>query len=151
MYDATRLIESNRPNLHRESRMKAQQFHAILSHLTRNTERVLGTKAVEYASEKGSLHNFIESAKLALDCGLATTPALECFAFMRKHLISIADICKRESYAHMGLEEFRALLDEKFGDAINYLILVYACIVEQHKPALYASAAHCTADLANHP
>lgn len=132
--------------------MKPAQFRAIVTARIDVILRTLAAKGAEYAPGADVLHNFKCSAELANEVGLPeSTPARECFGFMRKHLVSIADICNRETFAHMGLEDFRAMLDEKVGDAINYLILMYACLVDQHKPALFDALRHCIADIGNHP
>lgn len=116
--------------------MLASQFRVIVDARIDAIKRTLASKGEEYASDKDRLHNFKRSVELVNELGLPeSTAARECFGFLRKHLISIADICNRETFVHMGDEEFRAMLDEKIGDAINYLILMYACLVEQHKPA----------------
>lgn len=131
--------------------MNPAQFRAVVTGRIDAILRTLAAKGAEYGSTVDVLHNFKRSAELADEVGLPeSTPARECFAFMRKHLVNIADMCSRETFAHMNDADFRLLLDEKIGDAINYLVLMYACLVDQHKPTMLDAPRHCTADVGNY-
>lgn len=104
--------------------MTADKFDEILARRLKLTAEVLKSKAGEYATNKDRLHNFKEAALLEGD-----TPANALRGMLRKHWVSVMDLCDVEK--HPG--DFRvtaARIDEKIGDAINYLILLEACLME---------------------
>lgn len=100
--------------------MTHDAFQAILASRLEKTAKVLGVKAGEYASQTDRMHNFNRAAEL-----LRTTPHDACLGFLGKHLVSIIDLTKRHD--PVGL----AIIDEKIGDAINYLILLEALLIER--------------------
>jgi hypothetical protein len=104
--------------------MTAAEFDAILSARLEKTRSVLASKAGEYASDKDRLHNFKSAAGLEGD-----TPADALRGMLRKHWVSIMDLC--EAFAIRGSVPV-AKIDEKVGDAINYLCLLEAVLLE-HK------------------
>lgn len=99
--------------------MTNQQFDLLLSRRMAMTQRVLGTKAGEYASDSDRLHNFKRAAAM-----LGVTPAQACVGFLAKHLVSVLDIVD----AHQLPAQ--AVIDEKIGDCVNYLILLEALLTE---------------------
>jgi hypothetical protein len=101
--------------------MTAEQFNILLECQLEDIRMVLGVKANEYASAD-RLHNFKETARQ-----FGGTPAQACWGFMLKHLTSIGDMAK-------GLKPVTSeALNEKIGDALNYLILLKAVLIEQHQ------------------
>lgn len=83
-------------------------------------ERTLASKAAEYATDD-RLHNFKRAAAMLEDF-----PESACVGFMTKHLVSVLDIVDR-----LPVVPTREMIDEKIGDAINYLILLEALLVER--------------------
>jgi hypothetical protein len=102
--------------------MTALDFGSIVEEQIRSIRGMLGTKAAEYATTADRLHNFKEAAKL-----LRCTPAEACMGFAAKHVVSVVDIVKSSA---AGQHSTQAVLDEKIGDAINYLILLKALLIE---------------------
>lgn len=86
---------------------------------------MLAAKSAEYSTDDDKLHNFKRSAELVNESGAASsTAAKECAAFLRKHLISIFDLVEQPERITQHM------IDEKIGDAVNYLILLEAIMTE---------------------
>lgn len=101
--------------------MKHETFDAILEDRLTKTREVLGKKKAEYATAD-RLHNFKRAAAIT-----GETPAQVCVGFMVKHTVSVLDIVDEFARGSKGKSE---LIDEKIGDAINYLILLEAILKE---------------------
>jgi hypothetical protein len=97
-------------------------FDAMLADRVAKARAVLGTKAGEYAQGGDRLHNFRRAAEL-----LRCSPARACAGMMTKHLVSVLDmVADYDAGACPSPEK----IDEKVGDAINYLILLEAIFRE---------------------
>lgn len=105
--------------------MTAEEFDAILNRRLAKTKAVLAAKAGEYATAKDRLHNFKGCA-----AEFGGTPAENLWGFLKKHLMSVKDL------AVGGLSPTEALVNEKIGDAVNYLILLEALLLEQAATSL---------------
>ena len=81
--------------------------------------QVLGAKAGEYASDKDRLHNFKVTSGITRG-----TPAQALLGFQAKHLTAVID------KVLTGEPVTRAWIDEKIGDAMNYLVLLEALLIE---------------------
>ena len=99
--------------------MTHTEFNALLNRRIGLCREVLGSKATEYASDADRLHNFKESARLD-----GCTPEQALKGMLLKHWTSISDIAA-------GKVTTREQLDEKIGDAVNYLILLEAIVTER--------------------
>jgi hypothetical protein len=98
--------------------MTASEFNRIVEDRLKKIRSVLASKAPEYATSE-RLHNFKTSAK-----EFGGTPGEAAWDWLKKHLVSIHDMV-------MGLRPATpANIDEKIGDAINYLILLEALLLE---------------------
>lgn len=106
--------------------MTGAQFDDILAMRIDKIRSVLSSKTVEYASSSDRLHNFKRAAALS---GRTTAQAL--VGMWTKHLVSVLDIVDTDARSNGPLHITRALLDEKIGDAINYLILLEAILIER--------------------
>ena len=102
--------------------MTNKKFASILDQRIIKIRSVLSAKACEYASDDDRLHNFKKAA-----CFTRETPSQVCTGFFLKHLVSVLDIV--EEYARLDFRKSE-LVDEKIGDAINYLILLEALLTE---------------------
>lgn len=102
--------------------MTSKEFDTILTRRLSATRAVLASKAKEYAGPEDRLHNFKHAAAM-----LRTTPAKALAGMMSKHLVSVLDIVSADA---AGRSPTRATLDEKIGDAVNYLILLEAVLTE---------------------
>lgn len=106
--------------------MDGREFTALLERRLTLTQRVLGTKAAEYATDRDRLHNFNTAAKDFSVTG--ETPAQCLWGMARKHVVSIQDMIEQSA---RGKVFDIAVLDEKIGDAINYLILLEGILQEE--------------------
>ena len=78
---------------------------------------VLEAKAEIYGSSGNRLHNFDSAARI-LNC----TPEQALQGMMMKHIVSVLDLIEWSETMPVRITE--ALIDEKIGDTINYLILL---------------------------
>ena len=106
--------------------MTSAEFDDILAMRIDKIRTVLSSKAVEYASSSDRLHNFKRAAALS---GRTTAQAL--VGMWTKHLVSVLDIVDEDAHYAGPLPISRAFIDEKISDAINYLILLEAILIER--------------------
>ena len=115
--------------------MNVADFNVMLKERIEATERVLASKNKEYASDKDKLHNFKRAGDM-----LRQVPEQALVGMWTKHIISLLDIVdninKDEELALvqicLGGGLTKEMLEEKIGDAINYLILLEALIKERY-------------------
>lgn len=103
--------------------MRKAEFDALLGHIFQQVSSVLTFKRGEYAKEVDVLANFTTAANLQ-----HTSRPGALAGMLAKHTVSIFDMAK-SPHTH-SLEEW----DEKIIDHINYLILLYAILVEELNP-----------------
>lgn len=102
--------------------MDSLKFNEVIENRILKIREVLTSKGKEYASNVDRLHNFKMASKIT-----RTNDAQALLGMMVKHLVSIIDM----------VEEFddkifkKKYIDEKMGDAINYLILLEALFIEK--------------------
>ena len=100
--------------------MTHNEFNLILSARIDQMQKVLGSKAEEYANDADRLHNFKEAARIN-ECTI-----IEAWRGMViKHEVSVRDMLKS------GGVPSPHWIDEKIGDMINYLVLLEAIYYEQ--------------------
>lgn len=98
------------------SRTSTELFNEVLERRLRLCKEVLAKKAQEYAADHDRFHNFNVAGRI-----LGTTPEDALIGMFMKHLVSVLDIVdnlREEAYPPAEM------VDEKIGDAINYLILL---------------------------
>lgn len=98
--------------------MNTEEFNTILEYRLSSIKTVLGNKAKEYAIGD-RLYNFKRSAEI-----LRTTPQKALAGMFMKHLVSVLDIVEG------SISPTEYIVNEKIGDAINYLILLEAILKE---------------------
>jgi hypothetical protein len=103
--------------------MKEHQFYEILQQRLKKIEETLGNKAKEYAVEGDKLHNFNVGARIT-----GQTREKVLWGFALKHYISFLDILENLDKGKLPTE---AMVDEKIGDLINYLVLVEASLKDR--------------------
>ncbi len=122
--------------------MKSADFDRLLEKRIQLTKEVLASKNKEYASDgEDRLHNFKRAANM-----LGCTPEKALVGMWTKHIISILDMVddiEKRNKKFTGLcvfvtnfrekRRFKKLVEEKIGDAVNYLILLEALIKERYK------------------
>lgn len=105
--------------------MQNEEFATIVDDTIRQIRSVLYNKQSEYADDHDVLHNFEMAATM-----MRTNQRGALKGFLTKHVVSIYDM--------MDEDELRPdeVWDEKIGDAINYLILLKAIVIEERRQNL---------------
>ena len=104
--------------------MTSEIFDAIVENRLALIKKILIAKRAEYAPDGGDrLHNFHRAAET-----LRCTPERALVGMWMKHVVSILDIIDD---IDKGKEPRVELVNEKMGDAINYLILLEAVLKER--------------------
>jgi hypothetical protein len=99
--------------------MTNKEFELLVNERCKLIKAVLNSKGKEYGATD-RLHNFKVASRID-----AETPLQSAWGMFKKHLVSIIDIKD-------GLQlPTTDMINEKFGDAINYLILMEALIKEE--------------------
>lgn len=106
--------------------MKIDVFEKLLNRRLLLIRDTLHSKGDEYSTEEDRLHNFKEAAALT---GEWSSKVL--LGMLVKHWVSIQDLVSRDGMLLLGGNLPPALIDEKIGDAINYLILLEAVLKEE--------------------
>lgn len=101
-----------------DSKLSTEQFQVYLEDRLNKIRSVLGSKGAEYAVDDDRMHNF--------NLALAVAPNYKSreeaiFGMMLKHWVSILDIIDNTKRSIIPTDY---LINEKFGDMINYLILM---------------------------
>jgi hypothetical protein len=94
-----------------------RQFDLVLKHRIEKITSILASKASEYAADTDRYHNFNVAAKMDDE-----TPEQALKGMWKKHLVSVFDLIAWTKDCPERITE--ALIDEKIGDAINYLVLL---------------------------
>ena len=98
-------------------------FDAIIEDTLQQIKDTLITKGREYRRAQNPFHNFNQGVKIT---GLTREEVI--WGFALKHFISIQDI---KNDLKQGKKPTRAMLDEKYGDLINYLLIEKASIIDK--------------------
>ena len=99
--------------------MTQEEFDTILEDRINSMRVVLAAKGKEYGDSRDRLHNFKRSSDI-----LGTSPEDVCVGYLTKHLVAVLDMADRAPCFT------RAMIDEKVGDLINYLVLLEAIFIE---------------------
>lgn len=93
------------------------RFNWLVEQRIDKIRKSLVTKGQEYSGNgrEDRMHNFVEAAKMN-----NTTPERALHGFLTKHLVSYQDILND---IDKGIIPSKELINEKFGDIINYFIL----------------------------
>jgi hypothetical protein len=102
--------------------MLLAQFDEIVSYRCNEIKRILCKKSKEYATETDRLHNFKRASRM-LNC----TPEKALMGMAAKHFVSVLDIVDSVDIIHLPSI---AMIEEKIGDSINYLVLLEAVLKE---------------------
>lgn len=105
--------------------MNQENFNTIINEQLENCSNTLTVKAVEYCRNNNPFHNF--------DIGVKQSTSNETredviWGMARKHWISIQDIRNDIKQGKLPTKE---ILDEKYGDFINYLLIEKASIIDK--------------------
>lgn len=105
--------------------MTPEEFDVLLERRLKNIRFKLGAKAKEYAQGLNRLHNFERGAEIR-----GCTPAQALMGMMLKHEVSVHDLVDFPVSSEIDTDSYNALVEEKVGDHINYLILLEALLKE---------------------
>lgn len=101
--------------------MTRNDFDKVIEKRIKAIKETLVNKGNEYALTDDVFHNFRAAARMSVD---ATSPAVALWGMFAKHLVSLADLARGKSASV-------ATIDEKIGDAVNYLILLEGILKER--------------------
>lgn len=102
--------------------MNKTEFNKLVDERIKLIQSVLQKKGAEYANDKDVFHNFEEGTKMSFH----NTREMVAWEYMMKHMISIKDmISSKQAFSEHTIRE-------KFGDAINYLILMEAMMLDSN-------------------
>lgn len=104
--------------------MTLEEFNQLHNERVEKSRKVLIQKNREYGTELDVLESFKEQSELSIH---NTSPAIG-WELLVKHLYSVRRIIRE--YEESGTHPTKEMIDEKFGDAINYLILIEALLKE---------------------
>lgn len=116
--------------------MNNKEFEKLLERRINLIKSVMSSKNKEYATDDDKFHNFKRAGDM-----LRQTPEQALIGMWTKHIISILDIVKKiddDASKELinvcdGTGLSLKMLEEKIGDAINYLILLEAMIKERYE------------------
>jgi len=97
-------------------------FELLVDKIQNRCKRVLVKKADQYAGEEDRLENFVRAGDLQ-----GMTPADACFSMFSKHIVSIAMMLEEDPET---MNRSKKVWDEKITDALNYLMLLEACLID---------------------
>jgi hypothetical protein len=103
--------------------MNADQFDSIVNETLARCRVTLVSKRKEYSQDQDRFHNFNIAARIR-----NTTPADALAGMAVKHDVSIVDMI--EATKRNELLPARDIIDEKFTDAINYLLLLKGILID---------------------
>lgn len=117
-------------------KMNMERFDKLLEKRIEATKIILASKNKEYASDEDKLHNFKRAGKM-----LGQVPEQALVGMWAKHIISLLDIVDKidkdedEEMVQVCLGNglTQEMLEEKIGDAVNYLILLEALIKDRYQ------------------
>ena len=123
--------------------MDKKEFDQLLLARLLKTKEVLASKNAEYASDTDKLHNF----KRAGDMNRCS-PEKALIGMWTKHIISLLNIVDEleekcgtnaNCFPSFNPDDYIGTVEEKIGDAINYLILLEALIKERQRRVISTS------------
>ena len=105
--------------------MNSKDFDLVVERRIELVKSLLIKKRAEYSPEgEDRLHNFNRAAAM-----LQSSPESALIGMWTKHIVSLLDICDKIEHETPSIE----MIEEKIGDAINYLILLEAMLKDRHK------------------
>lgn len=107
--------------------MQRPEFNAIVERRIELIRSVLASKGKEYSNGQDVFHNFNRATGLSFHEGREKVA----WEFMVKHLQSIKDILDHVEIGGCNGYPTAAMVEEKLGDAINYMILIEGMLIER--------------------
>jgi len=100
------------------------EFNEVVLNRINSIQRILAQKSEEYASSKSRFHNFEVAGRKA-----GTTSEKALLGMMMKHVVAVDDLVEWIEECPHKLT--KAIIDEKIGDNINYLILLEGMLLNR--------------------
>lgn len=107
--------------------MERPDFNAVVEERIELIRKVLAAKGKEYSLGADVFHNFNRATGLSFHEGREKVA----WEFMAKHLQSIKDILTHVETGGCNGYPTKELVQEKIGDAVNYLILIEGMLIER--------------------
>jgi hypothetical protein len=104
--------------------MNKTKFDECVENRIARIREVLSSKEEEYATRGNRFHNFDVAARI-----LGSTPEQALQGMMLKHIVSVLDLIQWADTKEDMLTA--AVIDEKIGDTINYLILLEGLLLRR--------------------
>ena len=120
----SRVVQIHHPLLINTKTMTDKEFKLVFDRAVERARKTLLQKSKEYGQEDDKLESF----KIQAGMSLHETPMGSAYELMVKHIYSIRKIVS--NYDKQGKRPTVAELNEKIGDAINYMILIEALFLE---------------------
>lgn len=95
-------------------------FNKVVEKRTEKISKTLLKKAGEYSKDTNRFHNFDVAARMR-----GITPELALDGMRLKHVVSVDDMVNNPDMVTVDM------IDEKIGDAINYLILLEGLLLRR--------------------
>jgi len=99
-------------------------FNDVLDQRCERMKKVLAKKAEEYANGESRYHNFEQAARKR-----NTSPEDALMGMKIKHDVAVDDLVQWAEEGSPKLTE--AMIDEKIGDSINYLVLLEGMLLNR--------------------
>ena len=106
--------------------MNRKDFYNYVDFVKERTSDVLQKKGDEYNYSKGAFENFEEGIQISL----ANTREGVAWGYVTKQIQSVRALIREVDTGKMD-HLTTELIDEKFGDVINYMILIEAMLKER--------------------
>lgn len=107
--------------------MEGEVFKPIVEHRFGQCQQLLNCKATEYSGKVDRLEQFKIAARV-----MGCTPEEALYGMWSKHLASVIKIIEE---TREGKAPSKLTINEKFSDAINYLVLLEG-LLEERRTAL---------------
>lgn len=106
--------------------MNTEEFDEVVNFRKRQISEILINKAKEYSVNGDRLHNFNVASRIM------NQSREKCLiGFMMKHFVSIMDMVDNFEPNNPDTVPTKYLIEEKIGDAVNYLVLLEACFKDR--------------------
>lgn len=107
--------------------MTTEEFDKVIERRVELINTVMRSKNREYATDADKFHNFKSARGISFHC----TQEKVAWEFMTKHLQSIKDMLEKVDKGGHNSVPNADYIEEKIGDAINYLILIEGMLKER--------------------
>ena len=108
--------------------MNRQELSDYVDYVKQRTSKVLQNKGNEYSYNNGAFENFEEGVAI----GLSETREAVAWGYVTKQIQSVRAMIKALEEGTAKDSDFTPeFIDEKFGDVINYMILIEAMFKER--------------------